>query len=310
MTVETPVRPEDPAQELDALIEEARRRARRRRLGYVAAVVAALLGTGAALLLIGGDAGSSGDGGSEPAEDPRGVVQDAGAETFSEDTLEVILRAETFDGIAWSASGLVEPGDGRFRLTLEETPPGGLGVSKVIGLDGEGFEGTVAAMPDNFLGGRRDFGRCWFNPHSPVGSFDRSISVEESMRVTGSVLESLKAETATARSADGEGFEVRLKSSASKPRNDFDDKPRRVWGDRKLLDRVSRPIEVRTTDGGQVAGLTIPLTDYKPYKFFNDRMVQGNAPPDPAVPQVALEATFSPTDRGLELNPPNCQAME
>src|SRR5688572_28812859 len=55
MTVETPARPDRTAQELEALMEEARRRARRRRLGYAVGAVALLLAIAGILVADGGD---------------------------------------------------------------------------------------------------------------------------------------------------------------------------------------------------------------------------------------------------------------
>jgi hypothetical protein len=54
MTIETPARPDQTTQDLDALIAEARRRARRRRVGYAAAI-GVLLAIAAVVVFVGGE---------------------------------------------------------------------------------------------------------------------------------------------------------------------------------------------------------------------------------------------------------------
>jgi hypothetical protein len=169
----------------------------------------------------------------------------------------------------------------------------------VVGLEGEGYESTVAEGP--LLGGSR---RCWFNPHSPVGSFLGTARVEESLRLTGAVLESLGSEIRSVEAADG-AYRVVLNDSATRPRDDFRDTEKRVWGDRDLLTQVPGPIEVALSPGGMVDEIVVELRDYEPYEVE----LAGDERTGP-VPKVTITATLAPTGEKLVVDPPECQAIE
>jgi hypothetical protein len=231
-----------------------------------------------------------------PAAD---VVAEAAAATFSEPTLELSLSVESKGG-SYVATGLVEPEDGRFRVELEQvTRRSKLAPDAVIGLEGTGFESTVAeGLDQGFPDGRR----CWLNPHAPVGSFLGTASVEESARVTGAVLESLRHEIKQAER--GPRYTVDLQRSAAYPRDTFRNRSERVWGGRRLLGSLERPVEVGLTPGGeQVESIALEPRDYRVYHL--DR------PADkPKIDSVRIEAKLVPTDRRLVIDPPQCQAIE
>jgi hypothetical protein len=263
--------------------------------------------------LLGMLAVTGGCGGNDEAVDARsgrdapaaGVIAEAAAATFSEPTLALSLSVASKGG-SYVATGLVEPEDGRFRVQSEQVrsrhefvPPA------VIGLGGEGFEKTVAEGGERLVEGFPGNGqRCWFNPHAPVGSFLGTASVEESVRVTGAVLESLRDEVEQAEGSGGSRYAVELQPSASRPRDDFRDRPERVWGDRRLLESLERPVEVGLApDGERVESIALELRDYRVY--------DAEARVDmPNIDSVRIEAKLVSTDRRLVIDPPRCQALE
>ena len=103
MPVEASRRPETTADELEALMEEARRRARRRRIGYLAAALAAaLLGAGA-LLLFGGGGGSAGPGGSVRLSQARRQP------SRKEASLKRVLALSFCPGSRWCTTRMARP---------------------------------------------------------------------------------------------------------------------------------------------------------------------------------------------------------
>ena len=225
----------------------------------------------------------------------------AGAKTLREATLSLTLDVASAGG-RYETVGLIEPGDGRFRVEVGAvSPPNEYAPEHVIGLGGEGFENTVAEGPLLENGSKR----CWFNPHSPVGSFLGTASVEESVRLTGAVIESLGDEVRSVEAADG-AYAVNLDDSATHPRDDFRDSEARVWGDRNLLAKLAGPIEVVLSPGeGTLDEIAVELRDYEPYEVE----LAGDGRTGP-VPKVTITATLSPTDEKLVVNPPECQAIE
>jgi hypothetical protein len=231
--------------------------------------------------------------------DPLAAVSRAGTKTFREATLSLTLHVASAAG-RYEAVGVIEPGDGRFRVEVGAvSPPSEHAPEHVIGLGGEGFENTVAEGPLN--NGSK---RCWFNPHSPVGSFLGTASVEESVRLTGAVIESLGDEVRSVEAADG-AYAVNLDDSATRPRDDFHDTEERVWGDRDLLTQVPGPIEVALSPGGMVDEIVVELRDYEPYEVE----LAGDERTGP-VPKVTITATLAPTGEKLVVDPPECQAIE
>jgi hypothetical protein len=231
--------------------------------------------------------------------DPLAAVSRAGTKTFREATLSLTLHVASAGG-RYEAAGLIEPGDGRFRVEVGAvSPPNEYAPEHVIGLGGEGFENTVAEGPlDN--GSKR----CWFNPHSPVGSLLGTASVEESMRLTGAVLESLGNEVRSVEAADG-AYGAVLDDSATRPPDDFRDTEERIWGDRNLLAQLRRPIEVALSPAGTVEEITVELRDYEPYEVE----LAGDERAGP-IPKVTIAATLAPTNEKLVVDPPECQAIE
>jgi hypothetical protein len=234
--------------------------------------------------------------------DPLAAVSRAGTKTFREATLSLTLHVASASG-RYEAVGLIEPGDGRFRVEVGAvSPPNEYAPEHVIGLGGEGFENTVAEQGHGPLGNGSK--RCWFNPHSPVGSFLGTASVEESVRLTGAVIESLGDEVRSVEAADG-AYAVNLDDSATRPRDDFHDTEERVWGDRDLLTQVPGPIEVALSPGGTVDEIVVELRDYEPYPPIRPRGERTGP-----VPKVTVEATLAPTGEKLVVDPPECQAIE
>jgi hypothetical protein len=237
---------------------------------------------------------------SDRSADPAAAVSEAGAETFGAQTLSVHLLVAS-NGGRYEAGGLLEPRKGRFRVDLDEVsstaenrPP-----RTVVGLDGEGYETTVEETRGLPFGSRQNGKHCWFNPHAPVGSFLGTASVEESVRLTGAVLESLGEEIRFARDA-GDSYSVTLQASVTRPRHDFDETERRVWGDRNLLHRLAKPIDVVLSPEGGSAEIALELRDYEPYVPFKR---------DPSL-DVTIDATLTPTDEELAIDPPRCQVIE
>jgi hypothetical protein len=233
--------------------------------------------------------------------DPLAAVSQAGAGTFAEPTLSLDLEVAS-RGARYEASGLIEPGEGRFRVELGEIfSPSDYRPRIVIGLDGEGYESTVEETTGGPFGDGGE--RCWFNPHAPVGSFLGTASVEESVRLTGAVLESLSEEVRSATSTADNAYEVALDPSAARPRDDFRESKERVWGDRNLLGQLAGPIETALSAQGAVARIALELRDYEvPRGLIRPRRGR--------IGRVTIEATLAPTDEELVLDAPECQALE
>jgi hypothetical protein len=233
--------------------------------------------------------------------DPRATVARAARSTLSEPTSELTLRVRGGDA-PWTGSGLIELAEGRFRI--DATPRSGpRPVDRkeitVVGLGGEGYENTVLETVGGLFARSTEGRRCWFNPHSPVGFFADEISVEEAVRVTGAIVESLRGEVRRAARAGG-GFAVVLQGSAVRPRDDFRDRPQRIWGDRKLIADLIGPIVVEV-DGTRIAAVSFALR-YRPPR--------DEVPIDRSVRRVAVDAGLKPTNAGLAIDPPACQAIE
>jgi hypothetical protein len=119
------------------------------------------------------------------------------------------------------------------------------------------------------------------------------------VRLTGSIVESLRHEIGQATNTGADAYEVTLAPSATRPRDDFRDTERRVWGDRELLTMLDGPIRVSVGDGA-IRSLDLRLGDYRP-----ESLVRRSGP----LP-VSIRATFSSGPPALDLNPPRCQALE
>jgi hypothetical protein len=224
-----------------------------------------------------------------PSED---VVAEAASATFGERTLQVELATRSFEG-----SGLVEPRRGRFRIEVERVNAGGpaLRARAVVGQQGTGFDSTVIEGP--LWGGHE--GNCWFNSHAPAGYLRRDISVEESVRAVGAVLESLRDE-AREVIEEGDLYEVVLAPSAAEP-GDRD----RAWGSRGLLRGATVEVAL-SPDRSQIEEIAVTLADYEPYSI-----ARGGVQSIPQVEvSVEVSAELTPTDQRLEIDPPRCQAIE
>ncbi|HYU60688.1 MAG TPA: hypothetical protein VEK39_08005 [Solirubrobacterales bacterium] len=259
--------------------------------------MAALAVVLATLLAASGCGGGSGEGSSDPVD----VVSHAGEQTASMPTLRLILSASSGQG-SYEARGLIEPHNGRFRVQLDEfSAPTSYAPHAVVGLEGEGFETTFEERVGEPFGDKGQV--CWLNLHAPAGSALGTVSVEEGVRVTGAVLESLADEVDSAVLADGDAYNVTLSSSAAQPHNAFHGGEERVWGDRELLGQLDGPIEITLSPEGTVNSIGLELADYQPYGGFG-------RPESDLIPHVTVEATLAPTDERLRIDRPNCQAME
>lgn len=258
-----------------------------------------LLGS-SALLAAGCGSGQSPE--AEPdAGPPSELVRDAARAAIGEPTTEIRVATSTPGRGSFEAAGLIDLAGGRFRVEVEAEPekPGLGPPDTVIGTAGEGFEETVAEQDQGF--GRVD-GPCWFNPHAPVGSFLGTVSVEESVRLMGSVIESLAGGEVASATEGGDGsYLVRLESSAGRPRDDFEEGKARTWGDRALLADLGGPIAVTVADG-RVVGVRLDIPRYAPF----DGTV-GN--PEP-VRDTSIELSLAPADEALEIEQPECFAIE
>jgi hypothetical protein len=236
----------------------------------------------------------------EDAEDPARAVARAARTTFDREPGALSLRVRSPDA-SWAASGTIELARGRFRLEAR----GARGVfvgprtQTVVGTSGEGYESTFQILHGGFVDPHSDR-RCWFNPHLPVGSSHNTLSVEESVRLVGAIVESLRKEIGRAAAADDGVYAVSLKPSATRPREDFHETARRVWGDRRLLLRVTGPIRAVVGDGGRIESLDVELRGYRAGAQFRH----------PLPVPVSIQATLASTDRPLRLHPPGCLAME
>jgi hypothetical protein len=225
------------------------------------------------------------------------VVAEAASRTFDEPTLEIALTATSKTG-DWQAAGLVEPAQGRYRVELPSTERPAT-IHAVVGLDGEGIEATVSEGP--FPG--PDDQICWFNPHAPVGSFLGTASVEESVRIVGATLESLRGEIARARAVGDGAYAVELRPSAARPKDDFRKSPERIWGDRNLFEQLARPIVVTVADD-RIVGVVIELRDYRPY------YLEGPGFGPDRIDSVVIDAQLNPTESELVLEHPGCGGLE
>jgi hypothetical protein len=246
------------------------------------------------------------DGAPTAPDTAREVVIEAAQQTFATETLGVKLDVEDADH-GWAAVGLVEPMRGRFRIEgeVDGAEPGATNQSKratVVGTSGEGFEETFYETNGGLGVGQRDRAgkRCWFNPHAPVGFYGRPLSVEETVRLSGSVLESLRSELRAVEDLGTEQYLVELEGSATRPRDDFRDTGARVWGDRNLLANVQRPIEVRL-DRGMVGRIVLTLSDYEGERIIGPR---------PESDRIRIVVSLAEADKRLVAEPPECQAIE
>lgn len=271
-------------------------RPRFRRSSYVLRTLPSTLLCGFALAVAGcGDVAEPGS--------PEAELREAARATLLEPT--TVLTIASQGTTSYELAGLIDLSDGRFELkptSSEGIDPDAFLPDGVIGTDGEGYETTFAVSRDFGLS-RNEDEVCWFNPHGPVGSLLGAISIEEATRLTGSIIESIDAdEVRSAIRRDDGVLEVELARSASKPKDDFKPSAERTWGDRHLLDILDGPIEITVAEG-RIESLHLALSDYsyEDYKLGRDER-----PPI----DVTLDASFSPSDRRLEIDPPGCQAME
>lgn len=174
-------------------------------------------------------------GGSDSQRPGARVVAEAARETFKRTPTGIDVRVKS-PAAHLRVRGPVELATGHFRVRARgDAPPflerGASGV--VLGTSGEGFE-TTYSIADQGLGHPRRSQRCWYNPHAPVGSNRGTVSAEESVRVVGSVLESLRGEIQNATESTDEeqagAYDVTLRPTAAHPRDDFRDAERRISG--------------------------------------------------------------------------------
>ena len=234
----------------------------------------------------------------QPSVSPEEAVATAGAQAM--DGPGVLLNLRTRSGESgWEVEGPVQLGRGRFSVdVLDIENDRGQNLDTVIGFDGEGFETTVQETHGGLFG--RKGGRCWFNPHAPVGSYLGTVSIEEGVRLTGAIIESLQRETASAREAE-ESIEVALRKSASKPGNDFRETKQRVWGDRASIEHIDGPIAVTLDEDGDLSEIYFELSDFRTDAGFNRRG---------AINHAVIKGSLRNTNEKPEIDPPGCQAIE
>lgn len=255
-----------------------------------------------------GCGGSAESGESESASaDPLKAVRQAARASFDQKVLRVQLDASS-PGAGFVASGLIEPRGGRFRVSVDADAKGAIpeDLSNVIGFDGEGGDTTLAERGS--FNRREPDQRCFFNPHGPVGFFEDTISVEESMRLLGAIVESLPEETKSVSMIEGPGgeslFEVSLAPSASRPRNEFAETKRRVWGARGLLRDPGSPIVVAIGEDQTLESVEVELRAYGPYDPY------AGYPSDGPAKDVSIRADLTESDATLKLPSPSCLVME
>lgn len=255
-----------------------------------------------------GCGGSAESGKSESASaDPLEAVRQAARASFDQKVLRVQLDANS-PGAGFVASGLIEPRGGRFRVSVDADAKGAIpeDLSNVIGFDGEGGDTTLAE--GGSFNRREPEQRCFFNPHGPVGSFEDTISVEESMRLLGAVLESLPEETKSVSMIEGPGgeslFEVSLAPSASRPRDEFAETKRRIWGSRGLLRNAGSAIVVTIGEDQTLESVEVELRHYGPYDPYADD------PADGLVNDVLIRADLNESDATLKVPSARCLVME
>jgi len=259
-----------------------------------------------AAVAVAASVGSTGCGGDDdPAAaqsaDPMESVSTAGIRAMEQKVALLDLHVES-GRASYDAEGPIELGKGRFKVELSDVTaqnedPSGPKV--VIGTDGEGFENTFEETHGLFET-QNQKERCWFNPHAPVGSFQGTASVEEAVRLTSAVVESLEDETLSAKPT-GDSFDVELKPSAGEPHSDFRETERRIWGDRALLDRLNGPIEVGLSNDGSLERVALELRDYRPYSGLRKRNEIG---------RVSIEANYLSSGAKPSIDPPTCMALE
>ncbi len=256
---------------------------------------------GCSALLAAGCGGGQSPEAEDEAGPPSELVREAARATLEEPTAGMLVATSSPGRGSFEASGLIDLAGGRFRVEAEADPemPGLDPPEAVVGTAGEGFEETVAVQDEGF--GRVD-GPCWFNPHAPVGSFLGTVSVEESVRLMGSVIESLAGgELASATEGDDGTYLVRLQSSAGTPRDDFEDEKARTWGDRALLADLGGPIGVTVADG-RIEGVRLDIPRYLPF--------EGTLPDPEPVRDTSIELSLALSDEALEIEQPECFAIE
>lgn len=230
---------------------------------------------------------------------PESRIGGAANEAFAAEVLTLSVEATSADA-RWAGEGLVALPDGRFRFEVGEAQPHAkFEIGTVVGLGGEGTESTVSETGGGSTGSAGQ--RCWMNPHAPVGYFTDTISVEEALRVTGAVVESLRDEIKQVQVRTTGTFEVELKDSAALPEGEFVDTPDRVWGDRWILGRLDGPIEIELVDGGALRSLEFKFGPYDPYSLFGEQH---------SIDRVTINARFAPADAEIVLDPPACQSIE
>ncbi|MDQ3641120.1 MAG: hypothetical protein M3450_06560 [Actinomycetota bacterium] len=235
------------------------------------------------------------------AADPKEAIGSAGERAMASRSTFLNVRAQSGD-TSWEAEGAVQLGQGRFVLDVLgiESSKRNIGPDRVIGLDGEGFETTVEETMGLFGDDRDAKERCWFNPHAPVGSFLGTASIEESVRLTGALIESLETETSSVIERDGH-FQVEYMPSAAKPHSDFRETERRVWGDRALIEDLEGPVSLMLDDASELSHINIDLGEYRQYSGLGGRK---------RLDEVSIRATLSSSDERPQIDPPDCQALE
>jgi hypothetical protein len=132
----------------------------------------------------------------------------------------------------------------------------------------------------------RDLRRCWVGSPGPAGFAGQPISVEEAVRFTDFLLQSMAVGVLSARAETPEHFRVRP-SPLKDP----------VEGDGRVRLYVRRPLQISIIHG-RIASIGADLEDYPPAGRFERALPEDD---------VSIEARLRPTERALKLNRPECQ---
>lgn len=232
--------------------------------------------------------------------DAAELVQAAASQT-SRGAESIELRASSPGGGGYTSAGLIELRGGRFAVDLTAPDAGaGRAPDGAVGVDGEGFENTVAVLEEGFTPSMD--GPCWLNPHAPVGSGLGTVSVEESMRLTGAIAESIEAgELRSVEVRRNGAFAVVLAASATRPRGAFKETERRIWGARERLRKLAAPVRVTLSGDGDLERIEFRFEPFRERAFD----VKGRA-----IGEARVDVSLTPSDVPLKLDEPECQAIE
>lgn len=235
--------------------------------------------------------------------DPKAVVEHAAGATLAARpaTIELQVSSPTTQ---YTVRGVIDLAHDSYRLRVrgkrtKEPVPGG--VLDLIGVRGESY--VV-----------QEQGRCWLDPHAPVGRFGAGISVEESVMVTVVTMRLLERAIRGAAVADGKAknrrvYQVRVDERRASPpptpasSGSRDD----LWvvKPKRLARQLVQPIAATIGKDGRVSRLSMRLP-----RFVVNQMELVPRPRRIVPEPVAIEVSLGGFGRRLELKQPGCLAIE